>query len=107
ALVCLLGAGRGQVGGQVPGSQIGQLFGVWGDHEGPLCSLLAVGTSLHLQRPPLLTTAVSEGAHYLGPIPRLVGTLTSGGLCRLPQGADGTLQMPPRVRLLECQYIAD
>src|SRR3712207_2585112 len=51
--------------------------------------------------------SAAKTSHHLRPIPRLLSILPSGGLCRLPQGTNGLLQMPPRVRLLERQHVAD
>src|SRR5215211_4273455 len=51
--------------------------------------------------------AVPEGTHHLRPIPRLLCIPPSGCLCSLPQSADGSLHVPPPMRLLQRKHVAD
>src|SRR6266699_5386310 len=94
-----------QVRHQIPGGEIGQGLWIGCGHHSSFRLVWPTGAGHNLHRPPLLSTAITEGSGDRYPFTRVLGTFPPSLVRHVLQGTCHVLWMPPGVRGFECHHI--
>src|SRR5216684_7486811 len=95
-----------EVGYQRPGGEIGQGLRIGRCHHSPFCLVWPIGPCYDLQCPPVLCAAISKRPGDEYPLARLLSILPTSHLGHFLQRPWGAYPMPPVMRGLEGEHIA-